>query len=321
MKQPESLLLISIIIPVYNRENELEQTLQSIECQIYRPIELILVDNDSQDQSLEICKKFQDRNSNLFFHVKVLHEPKKGANAARNAGFMAATGNYALFFDSDDIMYPECISTIAGHLKDEYHPDAIAYTFKIRQPNGKSTNRPHYHSIDPADQLIDTLISTHNICIKKSVMDKIGSWDEGLQRWQDLEFGFRILQHLRNLVWMSDRPMYEVISHKKSISGNSYSIDHEKMYASLMKIRLSIEAQQDGFNKNRQMRALGYKINTIAAQCKKEGNRMLGKKYHKNALKMLPESRKWIAVSFLQFQYFYEGNGGQGLWRIARMVL
>lgn len=321
MKQPEPLLLISIIIPVYNRENELEQTLQSIESQIYRPIELILVDNDSQDQSLAICKKFQDRNSNLFFHVKVLHEPKKGANAARNAGFMAATGNYALFFDSDDIMYPECISTIVGHLKNECLPDAIAYNFKIWQPNGKSSNRPHFHSIDPADQLIETLISTHNICIKKSVMDKIGNWDEELQRWQDLEFGFRILQQLKNLVWMSGKPIYEVISHENSISGNNYSIDHEKMYAALMKIRLTIESQQDGYNKSRQMRALGYKINTIATQCKKERNRILGKKYHKNALTMLPDSRKWIAVPFLKLQYLYEGNGGRGLWRIARIVL
>jgi len=321
MNDPHKSYLISIVIPVYNREKQLEATLQSIVCQYYRPIELILVDNGSQDNSLERCQQFKDKQNNPFFKVEVIQELKKGANAARNAGMSKASGDYLLFFDSDDLMYPECLFNIVSHLKINNFPEAIAYPSVISMPDGKITQRPHFYSVDPADQLFDTLIPTHSFCIKKEALDKVGKWDEQLQRWQDLEYGFRLLQLIDRLIWITEKPMYEVIRHQDSISGNTYSSDHEKMYASLEKIGLSIESQPDSSEKERQKRALCYKICTIASQIRKEGNLNLGKTYLSKAIESLPESRKSFATLFLNFQFFYEGNGGRGLWRIARLLL
>lgn len=321
MNKPEDLLLITIIIPIYNREKMLQKTLESILSQIYRPIELILVDNNSEDRSLEICQKFQETYNCLFMEVKVLQEKKKGANAARNTGLTQATGDYVLFFDSDDEMFDDCIANMVGELIIDKFPKAVAVTSYIQLPDGTRTIRPKHISRNPADHLFDTVIPTHSICIKRSVLNDIGPWDEDLERWQDLEFGFRTLMQTDDLEWFKDKPLYEVYQHKDSISGKSYFEDHEKMYASLMKIKAIIENQKKGSKKRRLQRALSYKICSIAAQLRKEGHPELGKIYLKRALAQLPFGRIFLAYFLLQFQYIYEGKGGRGLWRIIRILL
>jgi len=321
MKKPEDLLLITIIIPIYNREKMLPKTLESIRGQIYRPIELILVDNNSEDRSLEICQQFQESYSCLFMDIKVLQEKKKGANAARNAGMAVATGDYVLFFDSDDDMFDDCISNMVGELIVDKFPKAVAVTFYVNLPDGTRTIRPKHTSRIAAEHLFDTVIPTHSICIRRSVLYEIGPWDEDLERWQDLEFGFRTLLQTDDLEWFKDKPLYEVFLQEDSISNKSYFEDHEKMYASLMKIKETIQKQKKGFKRRRQQRALCYKICTIGAQLKKEGHPELGKKYLKKALTQLPFSRILIAYCLLCFQYLYEGRGGRGLWQIARVLL
>jgi len=321
MNKPEDLLLITIIIPIYNREKMLQKTLESILCQIYRPIELILVDNGSEDNSLEICQKFQETFSCLFLDVKVIQEMKKGANAARNSGLAIATGDYVIFFDSDDEMFEDCIANIVGELIIGKYPKAVAVTSYVQLPDGTRTIRPKHISKNPADHLFDTVIPTHSICIKRSVLNDIGPWDEDLERWQDLEFGFRTLLQTNDIEWFKDKPLYEVFQHDDSISGKSYFEDHEKMYASLMKIKATIEKQKKGLKKRRQQRALCYKICSIGAQLRKEGHPDLGKNYLKKALAQLPFARIILAHCLLHFQYLYEGKGGRGLWRVSRILL
>lgn len=312
---------ISIIVPVYNREAYLPGMLQSIADQSYRPIELILVDNGSTDHSLEICHQFQTKHNDGFLHVLVYQELKKGANAARNTGLSLATGDYLMFFDSDDKMYPDCINRIVNQLEVNEFPKALAVPYYIVLPNGIKTKRPHYQSANPADQLFDPLICTHNVCLKRTLPEKTGSWVEDLMRWQDLEFGFRVLLYTKDIVWMTGKPLYEVYFHVHSISGSSYSTDHEMLYTALMKIRATIEMQPDSTEKDRQQTALCYKIATLASQIRKEGNIVLGRKYLEKALLQMPKRRNFIGKLVFRFQFFYEGNGGRGLWRIVRVLL
>jgi len=321
MKKPDSLVFISIIVPVYNREKTLNLTLHSLFDQIYRPIELILVDNNSQDRSYEICKDFQDKYSHIFFRIKVIQETKKGANAARNAGLAIATGEYIMFFDSDDIMYNDCVANVVGDLIIEKFPTATAYPFFIKFPDGTLSIRPHIYSKKPADQLYTTIIPTHGICIKRETLNEIGPWDEQIERWQDLEFGFRVMLHIKDLNWFTAKPLYEVQYHDDSISGNSYFTDHKKLYASLIKIGAVIEEQAESKQKCKQQRALCYKICSLASQIRKEGHPELGNDYLQKALLNLPKSRKRLATGLLYFQFIYEGKGGRGFWKIARILM
>ena len=89
---------VSVIIPVYNVENYLEQCLNSIVNQSLREIEIICIDDGSTDRSPEILREFQDRDPRVMIHT----ESNSGCNAARNYGMRFARGKYLMFWDADD---------------------------------------------------------------------------------------------------------------------------------------------------------------------------------------------------------------------------
>lgn len=89
---------ISIIVPVYNAASFLEECLDSIVNQTIKNIEIILVDDGSTDDSLDICKRFAQHDS----RIRVITQENSGAGVARNVGIDAAQGTYLMFLDSDD---------------------------------------------------------------------------------------------------------------------------------------------------------------------------------------------------------------------------
>lgn len=104
MQNSEQKPLVSVIIPVYNTENYVDECLRSILSQSYKNIEVIVVDDGSTDQSLDICRRYaQDTR------VRLLAEAHHGATAARKKGVMAAQGKWIMFVDSDDYLYEETL--------------------------------------------------------------------------------------------------------------------------------------------------------------------------------------------------------------------
>lgn len=93
-------MTLSIIVPVYNAEEYLNQCIESILKQSYRDIELMLVDNNSTDSSLSICREYEDIDK----RVHVLKETKQGPFYARKRGVLEATGDYITFVDADDFI-------------------------------------------------------------------------------------------------------------------------------------------------------------------------------------------------------------------------
>jgi glycosyltransferase involved in cell wall biosynthesis len=104
---------ISIIVPIYNSEDTLFACLQSIIFQTFNNIEIILIDDGSQDKSLEICKAFQ-RNDN---RIKVYSKANGGLSSARNFGLKYATGDYVGFVDSDDTIMNNMYELLYFNLK------------------------------------------------------------------------------------------------------------------------------------------------------------------------------------------------------------
>lgn len=95
--------LVSIIIPVYNIENYLEECINSVEIQTYKNLEIILVDDGSSDKSRELCDEYAIKDD----RVKVIHKKNGGLSEARNVGIETATGEYLYFLDGDDVI-PTC---------------------------------------------------------------------------------------------------------------------------------------------------------------------------------------------------------------------
>ena len=89
---------ISIIVPVYNVEKYLVQCLNSICNQTYKNLQIILVDDGSEDLSGKICDEYQEKDK----RIHVIHKKNEGLSEARNVGVQMAMGKYVGFVDSDD---------------------------------------------------------------------------------------------------------------------------------------------------------------------------------------------------------------------------
>ena len=105
--------LISIIVPVYNVEEFLNQCIKSVLDQSYKKLEIILVDDGSTDRSGKICDRYQMTDA----RIKVIHKENGGLSDARNTGLRLAKGKYYSFIDSDDYISSEMIQTMFDSLK------------------------------------------------------------------------------------------------------------------------------------------------------------------------------------------------------------
>jgi glycosyltransferase involved in cell wall biosynthesis len=103
--------LVSVIIPTYNAEKFIAATLQSVIDQTYKNLEVIVVDDASPDQSVEICRQFTDPR------IKIVSQKNRGLAGARNTGIRHAQGEYLAFLDADDLWLPEKLEKHIAHLE------------------------------------------------------------------------------------------------------------------------------------------------------------------------------------------------------------
>ena len=104
--------MISVIVPVYNVEEYLEECLESICKQTYTDIEVILVNDGSTDGSKEICERYCQKDSRF----KLINQENQGQSAARNNGVIVSTGEYITFVDSDDVISTKYVEILNRYM-------------------------------------------------------------------------------------------------------------------------------------------------------------------------------------------------------------
>ena len=109
--------LVSIIIPCYNKAQYLGETLESVEAQTHSNIEVIVVDDDSPDNTKEVASQYRQRMDNLQY----IHQLNQGPSAARNNGIKASHGVYVMALDADDKLEPTYVEKCANYL--QQHPE------------------------------------------------------------------------------------------------------------------------------------------------------------------------------------------------------
>jgi glycosyltransferase involved in cell wall biosynthesis len=102
---------VSVIVPVYNVERYIVQTIRSVLAQTYSDFELIIVDDESPDRSLELCREFSDPR------IRIIRQKNRGLAGARNTGIRYAQGDYIALLDSDDLWLPEKLEKHVAHLE------------------------------------------------------------------------------------------------------------------------------------------------------------------------------------------------------------
>lgn len=102
------MILISLIVPVYNKENYLQQCIESLQKQTLKNFEMICIDDGSTDRSGELLDKLQSQDE----RIQVFHTDNQGPSVARNIGLAKAKGKYIAFIDSDDIVVPNYLEIL-----------------------------------------------------------------------------------------------------------------------------------------------------------------------------------------------------------------
>lgn len=102
--------MVSVIIPVYNREQYIEECVHSVQAQTYQNFEILLIDDGSTDNSLAVCQALAEKDN----RIHLLHGEHQGVSAARNLGLSAVEGEYVFFLDSDDVIYPALFATLTA---------------------------------------------------------------------------------------------------------------------------------------------------------------------------------------------------------------
>lgn len=145
-------ILFSIVLPVYNGEQYVEDTIQSVLNQTYDNYELIVVNDGSTDKTHDIIKRFEQSN------VKVVIKQNGGVSTARNVGMTYVRGDYLMFIDADDMLEPTALEALCGYIKKYSDVDLIIYGWR-EFGISKSVN-----FVTSKSQILNT-----NLCVEKII--------------------------------------------------------------------------------------------------------------------------------------------------------
>ena len=200
---------VSVIIPTYNREDTILNSVQSVLSQNYSNIEVIVVDDHSLDNTMRILDNISDER----FKYIVLEE-NMGACFARNFGIKKSTGEIIAFQDSDDVWQPDKLEIQLNCLK-KYHADICfcAYT-----KNGKIFPKMSEGVYSHEQLSCNSLASTQTIIAKKNIFPGC-LFNEKMPRLQDFDWMIRASRN--NIVCFSNHSLVNVYVQKNSISRNS----------------------------------------------------------------------------------------------------
>ncbi len=231
--------LISVIVPIYNREAFLPKCIESIIHQSYQNIEIILVDDGSTDKSLELCNQFAAKDS----RISVIHLENSGVSNARNQGLSSAHGEYIQFVDSDDFIDSQMLSEYVKRLNETPNLDLIICGFNNFSETGKleycEVSEKEISSFDDFLENFGLLLdfnllrSPVNKLYKKEILDnnKI-IFDTSTQIAEDALFNITYYKFIKSILILIE-PFYNCINH--SSTGRLTISYHPSFFASQKK--------------------------------------------------------------------------------------
>lgn len=231
-------LLISVIIPVYNVETYLKETLDCLVNQTNKDFELILVNDGSTDGTQEIIESFIKEYSNLF-EIKAIQQNNAGVSHARNVGMNQASGEYIYFFDSDDLLVPEAIEVMSQQLSNKV--DLLKFNANqfidgtMRDKNLKyKLVKPMVSKFYPRNKVLrkDTFLKLSSFTFqspvwlyvyKKSLLENNGiRFEEGII-YEDELFNAIVFTYVESFLHIKNRLFTKRIRSKSITTGSSIS--------------------------------------------------------------------------------------------------
>jgi glycosyltransferase involved in cell wall biosynthesis len=215
--------LVSILIPLYNSEKYIAETLNSCINQTYKNIEIIIVDDGSSDEGLAIAREYEKNYNNIWVYT----QENSGAQKARNLAFEKSKGDYIQYLDADDVLSEDKIEN-QMKLVSEYGDNNV-YTCKFMRFSDTTLNAYYKkNKIDQSfDNAVDWLISswsnggmgqTSIWLTPRILIEKAGKWNENLEKNQDGEFFSRVILNAEKVIYSNKSLVYYRVTGSGSIS-------------------------------------------------------------------------------------------------------
>lgn len=203
--------LISIIIPAYNAEPWIKETIESALSQTWSNKEVIVIDDGSSDKTLQIAKGYESKS------LKVIAQENGGANVARNKALEFAQGDYIQWLDADDLLAPDKIERQMLEMKKLANPRVLLTSswarFYYRHTKARFVPDNLWQDLEPKEWLI-TKFSEHvwmnpaTWLVSRKLAEMAGPWDERLVRDQDGEYISKVVSKSEGIKFVPESKAY-----------------------------------------------------------------------------------------------------------------
>lgn len=225
MSKIENEPLVSICMPLYNAEDFIGETIKKLKEQSYQNIEIIIVNDHSTDNSVNIVESFN------WDKIKLFTNTKKGACSARNYAFAQSTGEYIKFLDADDYCSPKMIERQIQTLQGKSKKSIVFSPLKLLFPDGsvseptRSIDHDHEVAFDLQVEIMKFGGTNVPYCylMSRELVEASGGWDETVLKNQDGEYFSRVLAQGDKAFSVSD----EFVVYRKTSTGLSTKLSVE----------------------------------------------------------------------------------------------
>lgn len=254
-----SLPKISVAIAVYNKEEQIFSTIESVLNQTFPASEIIIVNDGSTDSSEALIRSISDKR------IKYVSQENKGAAAARNEAIIHCTNNYIALLDADDIWHADFLSQIVNAI--QCYPDQKVFSTGIQIEGKYNKSFPAKYSIPEHSKIgvynyfegsyLSSLIYSSNVVLNKEVFEKVGYFDTEIKSGQDTDLWIRIglkfpvvfiPKHLATYRYVPTSLSYSDIALKDKLRFNKFSEEEKnnpllKRFLDLNRYSLAVSAK------------------------------------------------------------------------------
>jgi len=218
--------LVSILIPAYNKEEWIGETIESALAQTWKNTEIVIVDDGSRDKTLEIAKHFQSKT------VKVIAQENQGACAARNKAYSLAQGSYIQWLDADDVLDPHKILAQMTGVPDGTRSTCLRTgafgLFYFSKERARFRPSGLWQDLSSADWMItkfeeSAFMNPTAWIISRNLVEKAGEWDSRLSPSgaDDGEYICRLVRNTTSVQFVPEAKSYYRIGNLSSLNHNS----------------------------------------------------------------------------------------------------
>lgn len=183
---------VTVVMPAYNAEKYLAQSIESVLAQTFHDFELLIIDDGSYDNTAEIANYYCQQDS----RIKLFSQENHGVSTSRNKGICLNNSKFVAFIDADDKWFSDKLAVHLNHFNQEAHLGISFARVEFLSPDGTTGQiaSGRLNQLQPQHFLYENpTITTSNLVVRREVFQQIGYFDQNMSYAEDLDFILRVI--------------------------------------------------------------------------------------------------------------------------------